>query len=46
MFIQIFLKKGKLVDEMIKNAYLSAIFTCQAQKIISYRDLNLISNSW
>ena len=37
-----FLKKVKLVDEMIQSAYLCAILTCQAQKITTYlfRDFN------
>ena len=42
MFIQLFLKKVKLVDEMIQSAYLCAILTCQAQKVTTYlfRDFN------
>ena len=38
--------KVKLVDEMMQSAYLCVILHVQDRKIATYRDFNLISNSW
>ena len=38
--------KVKLVDEMMESAYLCVILHVQDTKIVTYRDFNLISNSW